>query len=64
MSRRDGNDLTAAEARALLEKYGKIERAWAPTETDIIVYQLERGSFVTFSLYESGKDAMSVSLLR
>ncbi|KFY07275.1 hypothetical protein V492_07286 [Pseudogymnoascus sp. VKM F-4246] len=59
LTRHDGIDVTEAMARAVLEKFGDLERIHFPTETEIVIFNLGRGPLVTFVNYQSGREALN-----
>ena len=61
LSKFTGDEITEAEARAVLEPYGAIETVWYPTKTDCQIYQLPKGIWVKFGFFQDCRDAQAVS---
>jgi hypothetical protein len=57
----DGKDLTEEDARDILLGCGDLEKLWHASDTDMQVYHLPKGIWVTFAYYKDARDAQGVS---
>lgn len=59
-SKHDGSSVDECEVRSMLERYGMIEKIFAPSETEKEIFALPNGLWVRFAYFQDCRDAQSV----
>lgn len=56
----NGNALSVEQAKEYLQKFGPVQKAWTPSDTEQEMFGLPSGVFVRFMYYDHCQEALEV----